>query len=172
MTENPEIPEAKDPFEKRVAITIAIIAVCFSFISNRGERAKTEAIIQTNEATNSWGYYQAKSLKGHVSELEQNMLTLFEPQATDKAAIAARIAAIKEGQARYEIERAKVKHEAETLMAEAKTQTKKSEGFESAALILQVSIVLCSVAILSRWKPLWAIGILTCLCGIALGLAV
>jgi len=52
MPDAPEIPEAKDPFEKRVAVTIAILAVALAFIGNKGDNARTDAIIKTNEASN------------------------------------------------------------------------------------------------------------------------
>jgi hypothetical protein len=61
MPDAPEIPEAKDPFEKRVALTIAIIAICLSFVGNLGDNAKTDAIIKTNEASDQWGFFQAKT---------------------------------------------------------------------------------------------------------------
>lgn len=60
MAEAPEIPEANDPFEKQVAVTIACLAVVLAFIGNKGDNAKTDAIIKTNEASNQWGYFQAK----------------------------------------------------------------------------------------------------------------
>ena len=47
MPDAPEIPEAKDRFEKTVAITIAVVAVILSWMSNRGDDAKTSAIIKT-----------------------------------------------------------------------------------------------------------------------------
>ena len=38
MADAPEIPEANDPFEKRVAVTIALIAIVLSFIQNAGDK--------------------------------------------------------------------------------------------------------------------------------------
>lgn len=61
MPDAPEIPEAKDPFDKRVALSIAIIAICLSFVANLGDNAKTSAILKTSEASDQWNYFQAKS---------------------------------------------------------------------------------------------------------------
>jgi hypothetical protein len=52
MSETPEIPEANDPFSKQVAITIALLAVVLALIENKGDNAKTDAIIKTSEAAN------------------------------------------------------------------------------------------------------------------------
>ena len=54
MAEAPEIPEAKNPFERMVAVSIATMAVCLSVINIHGDNAKTDAIIKTNEASNKW----------------------------------------------------------------------------------------------------------------------
>ena len=43
------IPEAKDAFEKQVAVTIASLAVVLAVIGNKGDNAKTDAIIKTND---------------------------------------------------------------------------------------------------------------------------
>jgi len=70
MAEAPEIPEANDPFSKQVAITIALLAVVLAVIENKGDNAKTDAIIKTSEAANRWGYYQSKSIKQNLYETE------------------------------------------------------------------------------------------------------
>ena len=67
MPDAPEIPAAKDPFEKRAALTIAIIAICLSFVSNLGDNAKTSSILKTSEASDQWSYFQAKSTKAQRS---------------------------------------------------------------------------------------------------------
>jgi hypothetical protein len=54
-------------FEKQVALTIAMLAICLCLIGNRGDNAKTDAIIKTNEASNQRGYFQAKGIKGQMA---------------------------------------------------------------------------------------------------------
>ena len=56
MPEAPEIPEASDPFEKRAAATIAILAVALAVIGSKGDNAKTDV------AANRWAHYQSKSI--------------------------------------------------------------------------------------------------------------
>jgi hypothetical protein len=38
MAETPKIPEVEDPFGKRIAISIALLAVCISFIGGAGDQ--------------------------------------------------------------------------------------------------------------------------------------
>ena len=50
-----------------------------AIIGNKGDNAKTDAIIKTNVASNQWGYYQAKGIKGSVATSEHELLTLLSP---------------------------------------------------------------------------------------------
>ena len=87
MSETPEIPEANDPFSKQVAITIALLAVVLAFIENKGDNAKTDAIIKTSEAANRWGYYQSKSIKQNIYETELEILSHLKPIASQADAV-------------------------------------------------------------------------------------
>lgn len=168
MSELPEIPEAADPFEKRVALTIAILAVILSFIGNLGDNAKTEAILKTNEASNKWGYFQAKSIKGQMSRLESDLLSnLGGTPLPDKTR--EMVEKLKADSERYDHEKAEIKTEAEHLAAEAKHESDVNEQCDKAALFLQIGVVICSVAILSGWKPFWLIGLGLGIVGAAFG---
>lgn len=168
MPELPEIPEAADPFEKRVALTIAILAVVLSFIGNLGDNAKTEAILKTNEATNKWGYFQAKSIKGQLSKLEADIISnLGGATLPDKSKEL--LEKLKADSERYDTENAEIKTEAEHLVTEAKHESEVNELCDKASLFLQIGVVICSVSILSGWKPFWFIGIGLGIVGIAFG---
>lgn len=161
MADTPEIPEASDPFEKRVAITIAILAVILSFVGNLGDNAKTDSILKTNEASNQWGYFQAKSIKGQMAGMEGSMLgALGQPdEARTKE-----IARLKADAERYDQEKGEIKKAAEALQTHATVDSKVNDRCDFASLLMQIAIVISSVAILSRWHGFW-------IAGIALGLA-
>jgi hypothetical protein len=170
MSEAPEIPETSDAFGKKVAITIAIFAVALTFIGSKGDNAKTDAILKTNEAANQWGYYQAKSLKQNLAETEARLLTLLHPPGdTDTAAREAAVARAAATVKRYDEEKQDVKKEAEALVAAAAHNSKINDRCDHAALPLQLGVVICSVGILSRWRLFWFIGIALGLLGIAIG---
>lgn len=170
MAEIPEIPEAAAPFEKRVALTIAILAVILSFIGNRGDNAKTEAILKTNEATNKWGYFQAKSIKGQLSKIESDLLlNLSGANISEKTS--ALVEKLKADAERYESEKTEIKTEAEHLTTEARHESDINDHCDHAALFLQIGVVVCSVSILSGWRPFWLIGIGLGIVGMAFGIA-
>ena len=163
MSETPEIPEAKDPFEKRAAVTIAIIAICLSFVGNLGENARTEAIIKTNNASDQWGYFQAKGIKGQISAMHADVLmnsATTGPGEADKK---------RKDAERYNEEKAELKVEAEKLQVEAKHESSINERCERASLFLQLSVVLCSVSILARSHKFWWAGMLLGAAGLVIG---
>ncbi len=155
MSEDIEVPEARDPFEKRIAITIAIIAVLLSYITMRGDNAKTDAIIKTNEAANKWGHFQSKSIKQHDDERALDIIKSL-PTSPD---LAPRIAMIEASMKKYDDEKGVLMNEARALNEEAGVGGKMNDRCDFAALFLQISVVICSVAILSRMHLFWYFGI-------------
>ena len=169
MAELVEIPEAKEPFEKRVAITIAIIAVVLSIISTSGDHARTSAIIETNQASDQWAFYQAKSLKMHMQESEGRIIEALKSGSNDEKAGMA-VKANEDGKKKYEAELKEIREKAEELTSSAKHESKINQRLDLSEMIMQISIVLCSVAILSNWKKLWITGMITASAGFAVGL--
>ena len=151
MADAPELPEAKDPFEKRVAISIAIFAVALSYISMKGDNAKTDAIINTNESSNQYAFYQAKSLKEHMAENEADTLKYL---ATSPEAARRRDELLAEA-TRYKKEKEDIKKAAENYRAAANKGGDMNDRCDFAGLFLQIAIVIASVAILSRQHLLW-----------------
>ena len=177
MTDAPEIPEAEDPFAKRIAITIAALAVLISVIGNKGDNAKTESILKTTEAANQWGYYQAKSLKSHaysVASEELEVLAVADPAKRDALvkSFAAKVA-------KYEQEKQDIGFgqqdaggawkqvlddhgqpviSARQLRAETDHASAINDRCDLGSLLLQIAVILCSVAILVRLHSFWFLG--------------
>ena len=71
---------------KKIALLIAIIALCLAFSETLGKGAQTEAISKNVEAANLWAFFQAKSIRRTVvqSAAENAKLSL-EASASDAA---------------------------------------------------------------------------------------
>ena len=54
---------AREPFDKRVAATMAIIAALLAVVSVLGHIATTEELLNQQKASDQWAYYQAKSIR-------------------------------------------------------------------------------------------------------------
>jgi hypothetical protein len=165
MPDTPEIPEAKDPFDKRVALTIAILAIVLSFVANAGDNAKTSAILKTSQASDQWNFFQAKSTKAILTAMHGDLLTRL---STEERASDSRTQAIKLGQEarRYDVEKGEIQKAAETLVAEATRLSAINDRCDQGSLLLQIAVVVCSVAILAHSHKFWWLGITLGIAGI------
>jgi uncharacterized protein DUF4337 len=169
MSDAPEIPEATTDFEKKIALTIAILAVVLSLVNNLGDNSKTDAIIQTNQATDKWMYYQAKGIKQQLAEMQSTLLADLGG-ATISEAAKAQADKMQTEAARYDSEKGAIKTEAENLQKQAGVKSAINDRCDMSALLLQIGIVVCSVAILSQWRLFWFIGMALGAAGIVIGI--
>ena len=158
MANTPEIPEPKNPFESRVAVSIAILAAVLAFVSMRGDNAKTDAGLRTTEAANQWGFFQAKAIREHTLNVEINLLNALNPSALNVDVATLLKEAAKLDMARYKTERDEIKLKAEALSKEAATFSAVNDRCDLGALFMQIAIVILSVAILSRMNLMFYVG--------------
>jgi hypothetical protein len=161
---------------RKIALLIAIIALCLALSETLGKGAQTESISKNVEASNLWAFFQAKSIRRTVVQTASEQAKLGGSAAADDAAKAALQKQIDEWQktaARYRSEpetnegteqlAERAKHaEEERDLAEAKYH-----HFELASAAFQIGIVLASATIITGIVVLaWISGLLT-LAGIA-----
>jgi hypothetical protein len=163
MADATDLPEAKDPFEKMVAISIAVMAVFLSYISMKGDNGKTDSIVHTNEASNQWAFYQAKSLKEHMARNEADILKYLSNTPDSTKRQEELLAEAK----RYEGEKEKIMANAKKEKADAEVGSNMNDRADLGGLFLQIAIVVASVSILSRQKFLWWASMILGLVGIA-----
>ena len=168
MAGAPEIPPAKDPFEKRVALTISILAICLSFVTNRGDNAKTNSILTTTEASDQWNYFQAKSTKALIASMHGDLIMRLSTVERSEDARNQAIQMGKEWQ-RYDLEKAEINKQAESLKAQAKHSSDINNRCDVASLFLQIGVVVCSVSILAQSHKFWWLGTLLGIAGIGVG---
>ena len=138
----------------QIAVITAIIATVGAIFSYMGGATqanaglyKNNAAIKKTEAANQWNFFQAKSTKQSLAEVSRDL----SPEATrDK--YQAKID-------RYEKEKTEIKLVAEKLELEATTWDKASDEqmhqhhrWAQATTVLQVSIALAAIALLTRKK--------------------
>ena len=72
---------------------------------------------------------------------------------------------------RYGKEKTDIKAEAEALEKDASQNQKINDRSDHGALFLQIAIVVASVSMISRWKPLWFVGLALGAIGAVVGLS-
>ncbi len=161
---------------KKIALLIAVIALCLALSETLGKGAQTESISKNVEASNLWAFFQAKSIRRTIVQSVSEQAKLSMTGATDdatKAALAKQIDDWQKTAARYRsepetgegseqlAERAKhVEEERDLVMA-------RYHHYEIASAAFQIAIVLASATIITGMAPLaFGAGLLT-LAGIA-----
>jgi uncharacterized protein HemX len=174
--EHAEHAEHASGENRKIALLIAVIALCLALSETLGKGAQTESIAKNVEASNLWAFFQAKSIRRNVVQTaaEQGKLNL--GTATDDATKAALQKQIDEWQktaARYRSEPStgegqdQLSERAKHSEEERDLATAKYHHYELASAAFQIAIVLASATIITSmiWLS-WVSGILT-LAGIA-----
>jgi hypothetical protein len=151
----------QDRFKKRAAIGIAFFAMLLAITGLGGNNATKEALNQNILASNFYNFFQAKNMRQTAYILAADELELAwtkDPAlpAEAKTALAAKADAYKKTIARYESEPDTQEGKKE-LLSRARTHEEKRDHalkqdpyFDYAEALLQIAIVLISIAIVAE----------------------
>jgi hypothetical protein len=175
--EHAEHAEHASGENKKIALLIAVIALCLALSETLGKGAQTESISKNVEASNLWAFFQAKTIRRTAVQTVAEQTKLNLGSTSDDAAKAAMQKQIEDWQktaARYRSE-PETGEGSEQLAARAKhaeeerdLSTAKYHHYELASAAFQIGIVLASATIITGMLALaWVSGALT-LVGIAM----
>jgi len=154
---NPEeMEEVKiNPFTRRVALTTAIFAVILALSALGGNNAMKEMLLAQQLASDQWAFYQAKAIREHFYRGQKMRLELdlleretLKPEVRQKYESLLKKMAAEEQ--RYALEKKEIEHEARKLEHERDVNRAKDPYFDYAEVLLQIAIVLSSIAILAH----------------------
>ncbi len=190
---------ARNPFDRRVTVTIAIVAAVLAGVTMAAHRAHNDTLILQGEATkekaqlgiqqteiaNQYAFYQAKNNRGVLFEAFLDMIAMLPlKEGTEKVHEKA-TAKWKKQLDKYEVELPKMLEEAERLKLQAKDHEHKAAvfaeqshdaharagRFDLGELGLQLGVVLCSLAILRKSRGFWYGGIAISVLGLIVALS-
>ena len=171
-------------FDKRVTISIAAIAAVLACVTMIGHRAHNETIrlqtlagIQSTEAANKWGYYQTKNLFHLEAKHMLDQMKVFPPKSGSEADAAAVRAHYQGLIDKYETKLPEIQKEAEAVAEEGKEYYHQShlshiraDRFDLGELGLQLAVVLCSLAILTKGRTFWYVGVASAVVGLLIAI--
>ena len=135
--------EKRESWTKYVSLMVVVLAVATGIGSLKAGGFSTKVVLNQQQASDEWAYYQAKSIKQRIAEMEARGTT--GPVA----------AAAAEDVARY-------KNDQKVSQAEAQRLEKLRDDFGKhgpkvglGITFLQISIALASVCLLTKRKALW-----------------
>ena len=180
-----EVPDPKEaeekaasPFTKTVALLVAVYAVALAVTALGGSNAGKDMVMAQQKASNQWAYYQAKVMRENMYLLAAEELELQieeETPPSKKEKREKKRDEYRKKAATYKAEKEEIMAEAKKLEEERDTAARRDPYFDYAEVLLQIGIVLASVAMLSGRKEafytslaLAALGVFLCANGYGL----
>jgi uncharacterized iron-regulated membrane protein len=156
---------------RKIALMIAVIALCLAFSETLGKSAQTAALSHNVEASNLWAFFQAKTIRTTVLRTMAEMKKLeveAVPDEAKRAELQKQIDAWNKTAARYDDEPS-TNEGRKQLSSRAVKETKARDVamdryhlYEFASAAFQIGIVLCSAAVITSMVALaWLAGGLT-----------
>jgi hypothetical protein len=162
--------EKKEPWLNWLALSTVILAVCATLATFKGGGFSTRSVMSQTRASDQWSFYQAKSIKGYIYEMQKDKLELElkgmggkSPQAEEYRK---KIEEYGKKVAKYEGEKAAIQKDAKNFEAVRDEAQKHSQAFGIAVIFLQIAILLSSIAALLKKKPVWLLGVAVGIVGI------
>jgi hypothetical protein len=154
--------EKREAWIKYVSLTVVVIAVAAATAAQWAGKFSSAVVMNQAWASDTWAFYQAKSLKQHLDESVQSLAAV-QPNGQG-ADLQKKVA---ERAARYEKEKAEIKAKAEGF--EKARDVARARGAKMASVIslFSVSIAMASLCTVTKKKPLWFIGMAAAVLAIA-----
>jgi hypothetical protein len=152
--------------DRRIALLISVIALFLAFSEMLGKGAQTEAISLNIKASDTWNFFQAKTIRQTSLRIAADAMGLEgNAPASDgaRAALAKQIEAWRQTAARYESDpaeqdgRTELRARAERYEHERDTALARYHHYEVASAAFQIGIVLASASVITAMVAMaWA----------------
>jgi len=161
--------EKKEKWLTWMPATTVLFAVCATLSTFKGGGFSNRSVLSQTKASDQWAYYQAKSIKSYMCEMQKENLALQMHGQKDTSYVAdlnKRILAYDDKIKKYGSEKDEITKLAKGLEAQQAEAKKHSDVFGIGVIFLQISILLSSIAALVKKSPLWYLSIVLGLIGI------
>jgi len=155
--EQAEKTEEASSENRKIALLIAVIALCLALSETLGKGAQTESIAKNVEASNLWAFFQAKTIRRTVVQTAAEQVTVVLPLIPDaqKEAATKRVDDWQKTAARYRSEpetgegSEQLAERAKHVEEERELATARYHNYELASGAFQIAIVLASATIIT-----------------------
>ncbi len=151
-----------DPFDRRVALSMAIVAAALASVTLLSHRSHAEVQVLKTEESDTWNYFQAKKARQYMYSADAEMLEALSGDAPDSAAgkkTAKMVQTWRSDVEKYKEEASDKEKEAKDLQHKGQVAHDGSNFFDLGELGIELALVLCSVAMLAKSRMLWIAGI-------------
>jgi hypothetical protein len=134
------------PWISWVALSTAIFAVLAAISGLLAGMHANEAMMSQIQASDQWGYFQAKSIKAAILEAKTTLAT----EATDRD---------RQKATQYQEEQTEIKRHAEHKEAEARASFHKHEVFARSVTMFQIAIAIAAISALTKRRRFWLVSL-------------
>jgi len=162
----------KEPWLNYLALSTVILAVCATLATFKGGGYSTRSVMSQTQASDQWAFFQAKSIKSYINEMQKDKLELELKALGEKAPqpvveeYRKKVADYGKKIAKYDGEKADIQKEAKRYEQVRDDAQKHGQAFGIAVIFLQIAILLSSIAALIKKKPVWVFGMAVGIAGI------
>jgi hypothetical protein len=148
---------------KQIALLISVLALFLAFSETLGKAAQTEGISLNIKASDTWNFFQAKTIRQTTLRTAAEAMTAELGQAPNeeaRAVMTKQIEAWRATVARYESDpkekdgRKELREMAEQYEHERDTKLASHHHYETASAALQIGIVMASAAVITGMNVL------------------
>jgi Domain of unknown function (DUF4337) len=154
---------AREPFDKKVAVTMAIIAALLAIVSVLGHILSTEELLAQQKASDQWAFYQAKDIRRYDSEIAQDVLRALKSGEAEKT-----VEHYSENAAKYGKDRENIQEQARDFEKERDHKGAQALRLEISEVFMEIGIVFASLAILTKRPLVWYVSMLAALIGVGI----
>ncbi len=164
--------EQRESWTKYTSLSIVFIAVLAAIATQWAGKYSSRVLVALNDATfhqakasDTWTYYQAKSIKQNLYEVSKEQFTKGADTVPPEAAKP--LAAFNTKIAKYDQEKKDIQTEAlqeekvrDQARQAASVVSQRGSGMGLAVSIFQISIAMGSICLVTRKKPVWYLSLL------------
>ena len=157
--------EQREAWTKYTAISLVFIAVLAAIASQWSGKYSSRVLVNLNdstfhqaEASDAWGYYQAKSIKQNVYEaLGEAVIGTGSVASGGKAPanFSAKVDKYKTDEQEIKAKAEHLQEQVKAARAEATRASAKGGAMGNAIAVFQIAVALGSICLVTKKKPLW-----------------
>ncbi len=164
--------EKKENWLNYLALTTVIFAVCATLSTFKGGGYSTRSVLAQSQASDQWAFYQAKSIKGYIYDVQREKLELELKSSSAKMPKALlteyeqKVDAYAKKIKKYDEEKKDIERDAKKFEVIKEDAQKHAQIFGMAVIFLQIAILLSSIAALLKKKIVWILGLIVGVVGL------
>jgi hypothetical protein len=154
--------ESKERWLNWLAFSTIIIALCATLSTFKGGGYSSRAMMNQSQASDQWAFYQSKSIKQYLFEVQKDTLELDIKKGVSadvSRSYKEKIEDYKQKIAKYDAEKEQIAKKAKDLESQRDEALAHSKALGFAVILLQLAVMISSITSLLKRRRLWMLGL-------------